>query len=73
MSYSTILALDLGKFKSVLCIMDVATRQHRFETIESSPVRITEGIAKHVSAEASQTLVAFETCDTCGRVNEAPE
>jgi len=56
MSYSTILALDLGKFKSVLCIMDVSSRQHRFETIESSPVRITEGIARHVSADPAQTL-----------------
>jgi hypothetical protein len=34
MSYQTILALDLGKFKSMLCIMDVATRTHRFIAIE---------------------------------------
>ena len=33
MGYEKIIALDLGKFKTVACVLDTATRQHRFETI----------------------------------------
>jgi len=29
MDYTKIIALDLGKFKTVACVMDVATRQFR--------------------------------------------
>lgn len=36
MSYSRILALDLGKFKSVGCVMDTATREHAFATLETT-------------------------------------
>ena len=32
MGYSKIIAMDLGKFKTVGCVMDVATRTHAFET-----------------------------------------
>src|SRR5437588_5114844 len=70
MGYHTILALDLGKFKSVLCVMDVATRSHRFLTVESSPTMIRQELSKHVSADPAQTLVVFETCDTCGWVHD---
>jgi transposase len=70
MSFQTILALDLGKFKSVLCIMDVATRTHRFLTVESSPQAIREAVAPHVSTDPALTLVVFETCDTCGWVHD---
>ena len=70
MSFQTILALDLGKFKSVLCIMDVPSRAHRFVAVESSPAAIFEQLSKHVSADPSQTLVVFETCDTCGWVHD---
>lgn len=71
MSYQTILALDLGKFKTVLCIMDVATRSHRFATIESSPSAIGQCVAQHISTDPAQTLVVFETCDSCGWVHDA--
>ena len=70
MSYQTIVAIDLGKFKSVLCVMDVATRTHRFAAIESTPPAIREAVRPLVSREASQTLVVFETCDTCGWVHD---
>src|SRR5436305_11154 len=74
MGYHTILALDLGKFKSVLCVMDVATRSHRFVAgVESSPVMIRQELSKHVSADPAQTLVVFETCDTCGWVHDVLE
>jgi transposase len=71
MSYSTILAIDLGKFKSVLCIMDVATRTHRFATIESTPDLIRQAIDQHRSVDPPQTLVVFESCDTCGWVHDS--
>lgn len=70
MGFDTILAIDLGKFKSVLCIMDVATRTHRFTTFESSPTAIRDAIAPLVSADPALTLVVFETCDTCGWVHD---
>jgi hypothetical protein len=71
MSYATILAIDLGKFKSVLCIMDVATRTHRFLSIESTPQLIRQTVQQHRSPDPSQTQVVFETCDTCGWVHDS--
>jgi transposase len=73
MGYHSILALDLGKFKSVLCVMDVATRSHRFVGVESSPSAIFEHVSKFVSADPAQTLVVFETCDTCGWIHDLLE
>lgn len=37
MGYATILGLDLGKFKSVCCVMDVPSGRHAFETLASTP------------------------------------
>jgi transposase len=71
MSYTTILAIDLGKFKSVLCIMDVASRTHRFATIESTPQSIGEAVKQHLSTDPAQTQVVFETCDSCGWVHDS--
>ena len=34
---TTILALDLGKFKSVACVYDHASGTHQFQTIGTSP------------------------------------
>ena len=36
MGYATIVGLDLGKFKSVCCVMDAATGTHTFETLASA-------------------------------------
>ncbi len=63
MSYQTIVALDLGKFKSVLCVMDVATRTHRFLAVESTPELIRQVVRQHCSLDPAQTQVVFETCD----------
>jgi len=70
MGYLTIVALDLGKFKSVLCVMDVTTRTHRFSTVESTPAGIRDAVRPLVSSDPAQTLVVFETCDTCGWVHD---
>ena len=70
MGYVTIIALDLGKFKTVACVMDVATRQHLFETIAMSPANVHELVARDASASPAATLVVFETCDTAGWVHD---
>ena len=70
MSFETIVALDLGGFKTVLCVMDVATRTHRFATIDSTPTAIGVAVKQHVPIDPTQTLVVFETCDTCGWVHD---
>lgn len=36
-SFERIVAIDLGKFKSVSCVMHVADGTETFETIEKSP------------------------------------
>lgn len=70
MGHLKILALDLGKFKTVCCVMDAATRDHQFETIEMSPQHVHDLIVKHATVDSAQTLVVFETCDTAGWVHD---
>ena len=36
-TFDRIIALDLGKLNSVACVYDVATQQHVFKTIATSP------------------------------------
>ncbi len=68
MSMTKIIALDLGKFKTVACVMNVADRSHVFVTIEMSPAAVHELLARHATDPAEQTLVVLETCDCCGWV-----
>jgi len=70
MGSSKIIALDLGKFKSVCCVMDAATRESAFETVQTSPALLHELLVKHLTASASDTLVVFETCDLAGWVHD---
>jgi transposase len=63
-----IISLDLGKFKTVACMMNVADRSHVFETIAMSPTAVHELLAHHATDPAGDTLVVFETCDCCGWV-----
>jgi hypothetical protein len=71
MGFATILALDLGKFKTVACVMDTSTRRHAFETIDTSPATVRDLVARHMMpADPSATLVVFETCDTAGWVHD---
>jgi len=71
MSFETIVALDLGKFKTVLCVMDVATHTHRFASVDSTPTAISHAVQHHLSIDPAQTQVVFETCDTCGWVHDS--
>jgi transposase len=69
MGYRMILGLDLGKFKSVCCVMDVATQQHAFESLVTTPQTLHDLLVKHVgTAPASSTLLVIETCDASGWV-----
>ena len=70
MSYSKILAIDLGKFKSVGCFMDTASREHAFATLETTREAIKAWVVTHAAAVASETLVAFEACDAAGWVHD---
>ncbi len=63
-----IIALDLGKFKTVACVMNAVDRSHVFETIEMSPAAVHDLLVRHATDPASETLVVFETCDCCGWV-----
>src|SRR5688572_14752157 len=70
MGFDQIIALDLGKFKSVACIMDVATRRHQFATVQSTPAALHEFLVGRAGADASRTLVACEACDCAGWVHD---
>ncbi len=41
--YSSILALDLGKFNSVLCRFDPATAGHSFVSLKAPPLMMDAG------------------------------
>jgi transposase len=69
MGYATILGLDLGKFKSVCCVMDAATGQHAFTTLATEPATIADLLTRHATAALGQEiLLVIETCDAAGWV-----
>jgi transposase len=75
MGYATILGLDLGKFKSVCCVMDAATGAHGFETIATTPAAVRELLVKHASDAAAangggSVLLVVEACDAAGWVHD---
>jgi transposase len=66
----SIIALDLGKFKSVACVTDAGTRRHRFETLDTTPQSLHDLFAANVGADPSRTLVVVECCDAAGWVHD---
>jgi hypothetical protein len=68
MSFHTILGLDLGKFKSVGCVMNVATREQTFETIQTTPAVVHDFLVRHAGANAAGLGLVIETCDAAGWV-----
>lgn len=60
---STIIGLDLGKFKSVACAYDPETTAARFTTVPTDP----HGLRKLLQDERP-ALVVFETCTVAGWV-----
>jgi transposase len=61
---SPILAIDLGKYKSVACLVDAANNL-RFTTIRTSRAEITRLLIKHRPA-----VVLIEACLLCGWVHD---
>ena len=58
----TILAIDLGRFKSVACVYSRSTRHHAFRTIDSKPDALAQLLAEHPGS-----LVVIEACANAER------
>jgi transposase len=71
MGFAKIIALDLGKFKTVACVMNAVDRAHVFETIEMSPTAVHDLLTRHATDDPADTVVVCETCDCCGWVYDA--
>src|SRR5437764_9213674 len=67
-SSMTILALDLGKFKSVACRYDAATGEHAFETVATTPPAVHD-----LLIEAAPSVLVIEACGACGWVSDLAE
>ena len=65
---STILAIDLGKFKSVACRYDAATGTHAFETIATNPAAVHD-----LLIDANPQLLVIEACGVCGWIADLAE
>jgi transposase len=70
MGFDSIIALDLGKFKSVGCLLDATTRRHRFDSIDTTPQRLRELLVANATQDPARTLVVIETCDAAGWVHD---
>ncbi len=67
--YSRILALDLGKFNSVLCNYDPANAGHAFVSLATDRQTIRDRLTVAAGAsDRSSILVVFETCEISGWV-----
>ena len=56
MGLVSIIALDLGKFKSVACVMDVSPRRHQFRTLDTTPQQLHELLTAHAANEATDRM-----------------
>jgi transposase len=65
-SITRVLALDLGKFNSVLCVYDPQSHEHRFASVQTTPRTIHDLLVKHQSEDPADTLLVIETCDVAG-------
>ena len=63
-----ILALDLGKFKSVACRYDPATGAHAFETIATTPAAVHD-----LLVDAAPRTLVIEACGVCGWISDLAE
>ena len=64
-SLAPILALDLGKFKSVACVLDPSDGAHRFETIATNPSSVHDLIV-----EIKPARLVIEACSIAGWVHD---
>jgi transposase len=63
-----VLAIDLGKFKSVACRYDAAAGTHAFETIATTPAAVHD-----LLIESSPQLLVIEACGVCGWISDLAE
>lgn len=61
----TILAIDLGRYKSVACTYHRATRDHTFRTLDTTPGEVDKLLARHPGA-----VVVIEACANAGWVHD---
>ena len=69
MDWDRIIALDLGKFNSVGCVMETKSREHRFIALSTSPQSLHDFLVQH-SENAQRSVVVIETCDAAGWVHD---
>jgi transposase len=62
---ATILGIDLGKFKSVVCAFDHRTEEYGFETIPTDPEAFRDLLVR-----TAPEVVLFETCTAAGWVHD---
>src|SRR5262245_16397803 len=65
---TTILAIDLGKFNSVLCWYQPDTRDERYRTVTTTPDQLRREFTR-----VSVTQVVFEACSQAGWVHDLCE
>jgi len=65
MKSDTILAVDLGRYKSVACAYHRTTREHTFRTIDTTPEDLGRLLARH-----SGSVVVIEACANAGWVHD---
>jgi transposase len=70
MGFDSIIALDLGKFKSVACLMDARTRKHTFATVDTTPAALHEVLVGNAGTDPSRVVVVLEACDCAGWVHD---
>src|SRR5579871_5372066 len=61
----TILAIDLGRYKSVACSYTRATRAYAFRTLDTTPEDVARLLARHPGA-----VVVIEACANAGWVHD---
>jgi transposase len=65
MTADTILAIDLGRYKSVACVYARSTREHAFRTFDTTPAGLDALLARHPGA-----VVVIEACANAGWVHD---
>src|SRR5882757_6623712 len=65
MTSDTILAIDLGRYKSVACAYARTTRAHAFRTIDTTPPEVGALLARYPGA-----VVVIEACANAGWVHD---
>jgi hypothetical protein len=57
-----ILAIDLGRYKSVVCIDQRASREHTFHTINTTPAELTKLLTRHPKRSSSLRPAPTTAC-----------